>query len=222
MAGVCGPALPYANVTRNVTFMQEKGVDALYQIAEPQGGYFTTAQALEAGVSRRLLSHYAARGDLERVAYGIYRLHRFPAHRFGDLIATALWAGSGSAISYDSALAVYGLGSAMPAVIHITVPGAFRGKRPGVVVHRAPLSSAEIAIRDDVPVTKLERTLGDVAAAGDPSLARDAAREAIERGLTTRARLLETVDEHPDRDHVRNVLGLPKAKRTIPSRGDSL
>lgn len=202
--------------------MQDKGIDALYRVAEPQGGYLTTAQALEAGVSRRLLSHYAARGDLERVAYGIYRLHRFPVHRFGDLIAAALWAGPDGAVSHDSALAVYGLGSAMPAVIHVTVPRAFRGRRPGVVVHRAPLSSAEVTIRDDVPITKVERTLRDVAVAGDPSMARDAAREAIERGLTTRARLLETVDEHPDRDHVRNVFGLPKAKRTVPSRGGSL
>ncbi|GMV85101.1 MAG: hypothetical protein AMXMBFR80_09580 [Dehalococcoidia bacterium] len=202
--------------------MQDKGIDAVYQIAEPQGGYLTTTQALEAGVSRRLLSHYAARGDLERVAYGIYRLHRFPTHRFGDLIATTLWAGSGAAVSHDSALAVYGLGSAMPAVIHITVPRAFRGKRPGVVVHRASLSPAEITFRDDVPITKVEWTLCDVASTGDPSLARDAAREATERGLTTRARLLETVDEHPDRDHVRSVLGLPKAKRTVPSRGRPL
>lgn len=202
--------------------MQEKGVDALYQIAEPQGGYFTTAQALEAGVSRRLLSHYAARGDLERVAYGHYRLHRFPAHRFGDLIATALWAGPDSAVSHDSALAVYGLGSAMPAVIHITMPRAFRGKRHRVVIHRASLSSEEVTLRDDVPVTKVERTLRDVAVAGEPSLARDAAREAIERGLTTRARLSETVDEHPDRDHVRSVLGLPKTKRAVPSPGGTL
>ena len=202
--------------------MQEKGIDVLYRIAEPQGGYFTTAQALEAGVSRRLLSHYAAHGDLERVSHGNYRLHRFPVHRFGALIATALWAGPGSAISHDSALAVYGLGAAMPAVIHVTVPGAFRGKRPGVVTHRASLSSAEITLRDDVPVTRVERTLSDVAVTGDPSLARDAAREAIERGLTTRARLSATVGEHPDRDHVRSVLGLPGAKRTVPSRGGTL
>lgn len=202
--------------------MQDKGIDALYRIAEPQGGYLTTAQADEAGVSRRLLSHYAARGDLERVAYGIYRLHRFPAHRFGDLIATALWAGPGTAVSHDSALAVYGLGSAMPAVIHITVPRAFRGKRHGVTVHRASLSPAEITLRDDVPVTRVERTLCDVAVAGDPSSAREAGREAIERGLTTRARLSDTVDEHPDGDHVRNVLGLPKAKRAVPSPGGTL
>ncbi|MCC7363533.1 MAG: type IV toxin-antitoxin system AbiEi family antitoxin domain-containing protein [Dehalococcoidia bacterium] len=202
--------------------MLTKGIDALYRIAEPQGGYLTTAQAVEAAVSRRLLSHYAARGDLERVAYGIYRLHRFPVHRFGDLIATALWAGPSAAVSHDSALAVYGLGSAMPAVIHITVPGAFRGKHPGVVVHRASLSSAEITIRDDVPVTKVERTLCDVASTGDPSLALDATREATDRGLTTRARMLEAVDKHPDRDHVRNVLGLPKAKRAVPSQGGSL
>lgn len=156
------------------------------------------------------------------MAHGIYRLHRFPVHRFGDLIATALWAGPGSAVSHDSALAVYGLGSAMPAVVHITVPRAFRGKRPGVIVHSASLSSAEITLRDDVPVTKVERTLCDVASIGDPSMAGDAAREAIERGLTTRARLSETVDERPDRDHVRSVLALPKTKRAVPSRGGTV
>lgn len=214
--------LTYVNVTWNVTFMQMGVLDRLYQAAEPQGGYFTTSQALEAGVSRRLLSLYAARGDIERVAYGIYRLHRFPAHRFGDLIATTLWAGAGSAISHESALTVYELGAAMSVVIHVTVPGAFRGKHPGVVVHRASLPSTDVTFRDDVPVTRVERTLRDVASTGDPSLARDAAREAIERGLTTRSRLSAIVDEHPDRDHLRRTLGLTREKRALPSQDGAL
>lgn len=202
--------------------MQVGVLDKLYQAAEPQGGYFTTSQASEAGVSRRLLSLYAGRGDIERVAYGIYRLRRFPSHRFGELIVTTLWAGAGSAISHDSALTVYELGAAMPAVIHVTVSRAFRGKRPGVVVHRAPLPSTDITLRDDVPVTKVERTLRDVALTGDPSLARDAVREAVERGLTTRVRLSAMIDEHPDREHLRRTLGLTRTKRALPSQDGSL
>jgi hypothetical protein len=50
---------------------------------------------------------YTRAGDIERVAHGVYRLVCFPAHRFADLIATALWAGSDSAVSHESALAVY-------------------------------------------------------------------------------------------------------------------
>lgn len=50
----------------------------LYQLAEAQAGYFTTSQAAQVGVSRRVLSHRAQQGDLEQVRYGLYRLHDFP------------------------------------------------------------------------------------------------------------------------------------------------
>ena len=47
------------------------------------------------------------------------------------MIAATLWAGDASAISHESALVVYGLASAMPSVIHLTVPRSFTGARPG-------------------------------------------------------------------------------------------
>jgi len=76
---------------------------------------------------------YTRAGDIERVAHGVYRLVCFPAHRFADLIATALWAGSDSAVSHESALAVYAQAGAMPPVIHVAVPRTFSGERSGVV-----------------------------------------------------------------------------------------
>lgn len=48
-----------------------------------QGGYFTTADAAHAGVSSRLLTYYTNAGDIDRVPRGVYRLSRFPMHRFG-------------------------------------------------------------------------------------------------------------------------------------------
>ncbi|MFV2045384.1 MAG: type IV toxin-antitoxin system AbiEi family antitoxin domain-containing protein, partial [Anaerolineales bacterium] len=42
--------------------------DALYQIAERQGGYFAARQARRAGFSRDLLSYHAKAGKLERIA----------------------------------------------------------------------------------------------------------------------------------------------------------
>jgi predicted transcriptional regulator of viral defense system len=202
--------------------MQERGLDSLYSLAEPQGGYFAARQAVTAGISRRLLSHYTTHEDIVRVAHGVYRLRRFPDHRFGDLIATVLWVGGDCAISHDSALSVYGLGAAMPSVIHVTVPRLFRGRRPGTIIHRAALATEEVVQRDDVPVTGVERTLCDVALAGDPSLAQQAAREAIERGLTTRARLATRIDNSPECDHLRQLFGLTKARRGVGSRDVSL
>ena len=65
------------------------------------------------------------------MAHGIYRLQRFPAQPFEDVIVACLWAGDGAAASHDTALAVYGLTDAMPAVTHITVPRPFRGPAKG-------------------------------------------------------------------------------------------
>ncbi|HEY3716494.1 MAG TPA: type IV toxin-antitoxin system AbiEi family antitoxin domain-containing protein [Jatrophihabitantaceae bacterium] len=186
----------------------------LYDQAESQGGYFTTREAADAGVSTRLLTHYVAAGDIERIAHGVYRLTRFPAHRFGDAIAATLWVGEGSAVSHDSALAVYGLGPAMPVVVHVTVSRPFRGSRAGVVVHRAPLGPDEMTVWDDVPVVSALRALTDVAAGIDPALAAEASRDAIQRGLITPTTITTYLNERPDAEHLAAIL-LPTDDETI-------
>ncbi len=68
-------------------------VGILYPLAEPRAGYSTTAQAAQAGVSRQQLYYLTWTGSLDRVAHGIYRLRRFPAQRFEDVIVACLWVG---------------------------------------------------------------------------------------------------------------------------------
>lgn len=172
-------------------------MDALYELAERQAGYFTAAQAGVAGVSWRTLSGRVKRGDLDRVRYGIYRLRRFPHHSHEDVVAACLWAGPDCAASHDTALVVHGLSDAMPAAIHVTVPRAFRGRHPGVVVHHAPLDPNEREVRDSVPVTTLARTLADVATSGDPVAVRQAVDEAITRGQISRRQMRKLVRDHP-------------------------
>lgn len=172
-------------------------MDALYELAERQAGYFTAAQAGTAGVSWRALSGRVTRGDLDRVRYGIYRLRRFPHHPHEDVVAACLWAGPDSAASHNTALVIHGLSDAMPAAIHVTVPRAFRGRQAGVVVHRAPLDPSDREIRDSVPVTTLGRTLVDVAASGDPAVVRQAIDEAITRGRLSRRQVRKLVRDHP-------------------------
>ena len=186
--------------------MAHRGLDRLYDLAELQGGYFTTRHAVEAGVSTRLLTYYAHAGDIERVAHGVYRLNRFPMHRCGEAIAATLWAGPGSVVSHDSALAVYGLGPAMSTVVHVSVPRRFRGTRPGVVVHVAPLTAGEMTVWDDVPVTSIVRTLTDAAAESDPALAVEAARDALHHGLTTPNQISVVVDGRPDAARLADLL----------------
>src|SRR5260221_7724011 len=109
--------------------------DVLYDLAESHGGYFTTAQATDHGISRQQLYYLARSGSVERVAHGVYRLRRFPSQRFEDVIVTCLWAGDESVASHDTALAIYELTDAMPAHTHVTLPRPFRGRRQGVILH---------------------------------------------------------------------------------------
>ena len=164
-------------------------LDALYPLAERRAGHLTTSQAAESGVSRQLLSYLAGAGTLERVTQGVYRLRRFPAQRFEDVVVACLWAGEDAVASHDTALSVHGLTDLMPTVIHITVPRPFRGRRAGVVVHRAELAAGDRTERDGVPVTTVVRTIADVHERSGPDLARAAAVEALDLGRVTRAEL---------------------------------
>lgn len=161
----------------------------LYELAEPQAGYFTTRQAVAAGVSHRTLSGRARRGDVEQVRYGIYRLRDFPAQRFEDVTAACLWAGPDSAASHETALTVHGISDAMPPVIHLTVPRPFRGRQAGVLLHHAPLPAEDREVRDSVPVTTVARTLQDIADSTEPSLVRQAVAQAIDQQVLSRRQL---------------------------------
>lgn len=73
----------------------------------------------------------------------------------------------------------------MPGTIHVTVPGAFRGRRMGVTVHRDVVAPDDRTIRNGVRVTTPLRTIADVAL-GDTAGARIALSDALERGLVRR------------------------------------
>jgi predicted transcriptional regulator of viral defense system len=195
-------------LTFSVSSMRTPASRTFHNLASEHGGYFTTREASRAGMSYRQLSYHATAGELERVSHGVYRLVNYPAHPHGDMIATTLWAGPDSAISHESALAVYELASAMPSVIHLTAPSSFAGSREGVRIHHENLRPDERRLWDDVPVTTVERTLIDLTRSGDVSLLREAVGESLARGLTTRARLASAVPRDRNRTEIRQALGI--------------
>jgi predicted transcriptional regulator of viral defense system len=160
--------------------------DALYRLAEQQAGYFTARQAARAGFSGERLTDYSKSGRFQRVAHGVYRLARFPASRFEDLFVAWLKCGPKSAISHESALALYDLSDILPGEVHVTVPRTASRRRKGIRLHTNRLSPAKVVKREGLRVTSVQRTIADVAKAGlsEDHVAR-AIREALERGLTT-------------------------------------
>ncbi len=159
-------------------------LDKLYQIAEAQAGYFTTAQAVAAGVDRPRLSRFAAAGRLQRLRRGVYRLSHFPRSRHEDLFIAWLETGPDSVISHDSALALYDLSDILPTAIHVTVPRTASRRRSGLRLHTNRISHEEITSYEGLPVTTVPRTIADVTSSGlSDELVAQAVREAVAQGL---------------------------------------
>lgn len=168
--------------------------DRLYSIAAPQEGLFTTRQAAEAGYSSQLLPHYIHTGHVTRVRRGVYRLVHFPAGEHEPLVVAWLWSDQEGVASHSTALALYGLSDVLPARIHLTVPLEWRRHRyrtpDDLTLHHADLPPADRTWFQAVPITTVPRTLADCARDDlSPDLLRQAARQALHRGLVERHEL---------------------------------
>ncbi len=169
-------------------------LDQLFGVAVGQAGYFTAAQAREAGYSLQLLQHHLSRGSLERAGRGIFRFVRFPATEEGDLVVPWLWSERRGVVSHESALHAHDLADALPARVHLTLPAADARRRlrvpPNVAVAYGDIPAGDIVLRGPVPVTSALRTLRDcVAAHVAPEWLQQAVERGLRRGLFTRGDL---------------------------------
>ena len=168
--------------------------DRLFETAAAQDGYFTTRQAADAGYSSQLLLKHIRAGRVARTRRGIYRLVHFPAGEHEELVIAWLWSARASLISHQTALALHGLSDALPAHVHLTLPGAWRQRRfrvpDDVVLHHADVPPEDRTWFGAVPTTNPRRSLSDCAHEGlSPELLRQAVQQALRRGLVTKAEL---------------------------------
>jgi len=175
-------------------------LQTLYQIAEPQAGYFTATQGNAAGYSRQQLSYHARSGRFMRIRPGIYRLALFPASPYEDLFVAWLRLGSDAVLSHQTALALYELSDTLPAQIHATIPRSKSRRHPGLRLHTNSLRSDEVTQLYGLPVTTPLRTMADVAQGGlSDELIIQAIRQSIERGLATAPTLLDAAAQYGGR-----------------------
>ena len=165
-------------------------------VAATQSGYFTAAQALEAGYSYPAQKYNADRGSWARVDRGLYRLPEWPVGAHDDLVRWSLWSRGKAVVSHDTALSVYELGDLNPARVHLTVPPNFRPTAPGVILHRGVLPSDDIRSHEGYRITTPLRSLLDVAAEGlELDLLSGAIQDALGLGVVTQRELLRRADE---------------------------
>jgi predicted transcriptional regulator of viral defense system len=170
--------------------------DRLYEIAAGQEGLFTTQQAASAGYSPQLLVHHLSSGRAVRVRRGIYRLVHFPAGEHEEFVSVWLWADRVGVFSHQTALALHRLSDALPSKLHLTLPSKWLHRRlrvpEGVVLHHADVPKGDRTWFGPVPITSVRRTLNDCARDGlSPELLRQAAKQALHRGLVVRNELAD-------------------------------
>ncbi len=164
---------------------------ALFLTATAQHGFVTTAQAADAGVSRRMLAHYARSGQFIRVHRGIYRFRDYPASSWAHVQAAYLAAGPAEAVvSHESALELLNLSDVVPRTVHLTLSRHRRSWRPptGVTVHTTmhPPAPTEVVEREGLRVTSPARSIADAAAWGTaPEQILAAVDDALDRGMAT-------------------------------------
>ena len=161
--------------------------DRVVEWAAEHHGYVTTRDARHLGIDPTQLRLLAARGRLERVGRGVYRVGVLPRGDHDEFAGAVAWTLGRGVVSHESALVLYGLSDVNPSRIHLTVP---RNNHPRAAggdlyrLHRRDLIADDVTEVDAIPVTTAERTIRDCIADGtDPYQVRRALDRAEAEGL---------------------------------------
>lgn len=166
----------------------------LVGFASHQSGYFTAAQALEAGYSYQAQQYNVQQGNWLRIDRGIFRLPEWPPGQHEDLVCWTLWSRHRAIVSHQTALSVHELGDVNPARVHLTVPPGFRKTAPGIVLHQGELPAEDIGQREGYSATVPMRSILDAATDIDVDQLARVIDDALERGLVTKRGLRERAD----------------------------
>lgn len=138
----------------------------LFEVALDQYGYVTTRDAHELGVPVVELGKLGHRGQIQRVAYGIYRIPEIPVSPLDSYMLATLWTDRRGALSHDTMLDLYQLCDANPTRTHLTVPPGYRPRRRGghnYAVHHAELGEDQLGwfegIRAVTPLAAIEQAI---------------------------------------------------------------
>lgn len=91
------------------------------EIALDHYGFVTTRQAAQAGVPAGELPKLAARGGLENIARGIYRVQDIPPTVYDQFAEALLRSGEGAYLHGESVLALFGLADVNPRHIKVAI-----------------------------------------------------------------------------------------------------
>ena len=166
--------------------------EAVEAVALRQHGAFTRKQALGEGVTASCCDRRLRAGQwLRSREPGVYLLRGHPVTWHQRLMSCVLAGPPGSVVSHRAAAALHGVREGAP--VEITVPLRSYHQLTAVV-HQLDVPAADRCLLQQIPATRIERTLLDLAAVANETELERAIEAALRSGLTTRERLLSNAE----------------------------
>ena len=130
--------------------------------AARQHGVVARGQLVAAGITRSGIERRVAAGWLHRLHRGVFAVGHPGLSRRGRWMAAVLAGGTAGVLSHRSAGALWGMciDASGP---EITVPGRKRHAQADVTVHSGAIRPGDVVLLDGIRVTKVARTLLDLA-----------------------------------------------------------
>jgi putative AbiEi antitoxin of type IV toxin-antitoxin system/uncharacterized protein DUF559 len=137
---------------------------ALAELAERQFGVVSLAQLRALGLGSRAVQQRASVGRLRRLHRGVYAVGHGALGSEGRRLAAVLACGPGAVLSHRSAAAHWGLLATQASLIDVTAPRGRHGGQ-GIRLNRSrSLDARDTTDHEGIPITKVPRTLLDLAA----------------------------------------------------------
>jgi very-short-patch-repair endonuclease len=164
-------------------------------IAGAQRGRVSSAQLLQAGLTRHMIASMVATGRMQREHQGVYVVGHSAAIPLGPETAALLACGDRAVLCRASAAALWGLARprepGQPVDV-IRVGGTSSRALRGVVIHRSRLiTPRDAAVSERLPVTSPGWTLLDISALHGRRESERALDEALARRLVSLTKLQE-------------------------------
>lgn len=193
-------------------------------LASTQHGIVTRPQLRALGLTDRAISHRMAAGRLIPLYRGVYAVGHAALSQRGRWLAATFACGAGAVLSHGTAAAFWELTANQPHLYHVTKPGtAGRGMPRGVKLHRYRSLdvTADVTVRDAIPVTTPERTLLDLTTYLPMRFVRRAFAQADVLRLVDFTQVNRLIAEHPHRRGTRTLAAIAYSQRPDGDRSRS-
>ena len=176
--------------------LQPREVDAaIAALADRQHGIVSRDQLAALGLGRGTIDHRLKCGRLHFLHRGVFAVGHNVISREARWLAAVLAVGPGSALSHQSAAALWGIRGTARGRIDVTIP-VTRRPRIKIHIHEATLAPDELTTTHNIPTTTPARTLLDLATVVSPQTLERAINEAEVLRLTSATSLSELVGRH--------------------------